>query len=75
MIGMINCCKNCLYCNIEKKDRYYSPTGEITYGYGLKTYCCSKDMLIKEPEHLCDKWQHKWWICRLIEKIRMILWD
>lgn len=66
----MNSCKNCLYCDIKKDNKYHAPDGTVWYGAGLRTYVCMKDMLLKEPEYVCDKWEHRWRLFRLINKLR-----
>lgn len=64
---MIPSCKNCMYCEVKKNDEYVEPsTGRIVYGIGLRSYLCNRDMLFKDPDNLCTKWQHK---SKLIRKI------
>ena len=70
---MMNSCRNCLHCDIQKNDEYYTPDGKIWYGLDLKTSDCMKDMLFKESKYVCDKWEHKSWIFRFINKMREYL--
>lgn len=70
---MMNSCENCLYCDIQENNEYRAPDGTIWYGFDLKTYVCTKDMFLKEPKHICDKWEHKWGIFRFINKLREYL--
>lgn len=56
---MIPSCENCRYCEIRKDDEYISPDGIIRKGIGLRTFICNKDMLFKNPDNLCNNWEHK----------------
>lgn len=55
---MILSCQNCLYCTILREDEYISPDGIIRHGHGLRTFVCDRDMLFKNPDNLCNHWQH-----------------
>lgn len=61
---MIPSCRNCLHCNVIRKDIRVLPNGEMWRNEGLQSYWCYKDNSFKKYDTLCSRWEHKNWLIR-----------